>query len=597
MVTFELEVAMNVDSANAAPSYGQQPDLGGEQPVDIGGNEFQPVDVGGGPAFGQEYYGTGFGQPPPYDADVGYGGALQTDQLPPPYDAGMGYGQQPAPVYPTSKEDYDNAGFYGEPQQAYETPPNFGGGYGSYSTTAPGGNAPAAYVVVDKAERFADAPYYRDILFMILFYVHLVGLIVLMIIGAATSPNTTTTTVSASVSSESTIVTTTNVSFDMTAGEIVKVSLVVGTTAILGMLLAIIWLFVVRKFARALIYISLAFSVAILIAEALYFLSMHAIVLSIILFFLAAGVCLFFFLCRHRIEFARFMLEKVSELIVRFPNTAWVSFGSLLPLVGFMIFWTVCSALALRIESAQYAVWVYLVFSFFWTTQVIKNVVHVTVAGVFATWYFAGEANMPAKPVKGALKRAMTYSFGSIAFGSLIVAVIKTIRAMVYSMKSARHQLLRAITLCMLRIIDRIVRYFNHYAFTQIAIYGKTYCEAAKSTFHLFSHHGFEAIINDDLVGSVLVLGCLIGASITAFYGAMVSLIFVEDHWILVAVIGFFVGFVLLSLTMEVVYSGVSAIFVCFAEEPDQLLSTDPDLYHKFESTYSHCCDVFVVHA
>ena len=65
-----------------------------------------------------------------------------------------------------------------EPQQAYETPPNFGGGYGSYSTTAPGGNAPAAYVVVDKAERFADAPYYRDILFMILFYVHLVGLIV-----------------------------------------------------------------------------------------------------------------------------------------------------------------------------------------------------------------------------------------------------------------------------------------------------------------------------------------------------------------------------------------------------------------------------------
>ena len=45
-----------------------------------------------------------------------------------------------------------------------------------------------------------------------------------MIIGAATSPNTTTTTVSASVSSESTIVTTTNVSFDMTAGEIVKVS-------------------------------------------------------------------------------------------------------------------------------------------------------------------------------------------------------------------------------------------------------------------------------------------------------------------------------------------------------------------------------------
>ena len=36
---------------------------------------------------------------------------------------------------------------------------------------------------------------------------------------------------------------------------------------------------------------------------------------------------------------------------------------------------------------------------------VIMNVVHVTVAGVVATWYFLYPANMPPSPTKDAFKR------------------------------------------------------------------------------------------------------------------------------------------------------------------------------------------------
>jgi hypothetical protein len=35
---------------------------------------------------------------------------------------------------------------------------------------------------------------------------------------------------------------------------------------------------------------------------------------------------------------------------------------------------------------------VFLILSYYWTSQVIQNLVHVTSAGTFATWYFLGES-------------------------------------------------------------------------------------------------------------------------------------------------------------------------------------------------------------
>lgn len=70
---------------------------------------------------------------------------------------------------------------------------------------------------------------------------------------------------------------------------------------------------------------------------------------------------------------------------------------------------------------------------------------------------------------------------------------------------------------------------FVHFA---VAIYGKTYCEAATATWQLIKSRGIgghsahptdiqlfllfaDAIINDDLTGSVLFMGALIGAIAT----------------------------------------------------------------------------------
>ena len=68
----------------------------------------------------------------------------------------------------------------------------------------------------------------------------------------------------------------------------------------------------------------------------------------------------------------------------------------------------------------------FLLISLFWTSQVLKNVAHTTTAGVVAAWWFQTDNKAP---TRNALSRALTTSFGSICLGSLIVAVLKAIRA------------------------------------------------------------------------------------------------------------------------------------------------------------------------
>jgi len=300
----------------------------------------------------------------------------------------------------------------------------------------------------------------------------------------------------------------------------------------------------------------------------------------------------FFFLWRRRIPFATAMLQTVSARIEQFPAMTYVAYFSLFLQMIWVLFWMWTSVISQNFASSMnmaYLFGVFLIFSFYWTSQVIKNVVHVTVSGTIATWYFFhGTIGVPRNPTLHSLRRACTTSFGSICLGSLLVAALKTLRAIVRSMRTERNQLLVCVADCIIGVIDNLIRYFNMYAFTQVAIYGKSYCKAASDTWSLFQSHGFEAIVNDNLISGVLLMGALLGGIVCSVVSGVISLEVVREYWITCAILGFALGFVITMTTMEVVESGVATIFVCFAMDPSALQRNDPILYNKFHETYNY---------
>lgn len=360
----------------------------------------------------------------------------------------------------------------------------------------------------------------------------------------------------------------------------------------IAIVLSLVYLQLLRLFPTAMIYAGIFLTLATAVGFAIYLGMNKSVVGAVVFGIWALFMVIYFFMIRSRIPFAAEMIYTASSVVSLYPGSMFLSYLSIFVKIGFFVLWSYAVTLSQRMEYTQNVIAsVFLVFSFYWTFEVIKNIVHVSVSGVVATWYFMSNS-MPANPTLGSFGRAMTTSLGSIAFGSLIVAVIKTLRTILRAVMNRNSRnwvilILSWIALCFVGCLDRLMQYFNHYAFCQVAIYGKTYIQAAKATWNLFKTSGLEAIVNDNIIDGVLWLGVLFGGLGTGLSGyVLATFVFPAVHPWAGFVTGFVVGFVLLILAMQCLDSAIATIFVCFAEDKETLRATKPQLYQHLMETY-----------
>eukprot|EP01097_Dermamoeba_algensis_P008064 TRINITY_DN523_c0_g1_i1.p2 TRINITY_DN523_c0_g1~~TRINITY_DN523_c0_g1_i1.p2 ORF type:complete len:180 (+),score=26.70 TRINITY_DN523_c0_g1_i1:1171-1710(+) len=164
---------------------------------------------------------------------------------------------------------------------------------------------------------------------------------------------------------------------------------------------------------------------------------------------------------------------------------------------------------------------------------------------------------------------------GSICFGSLFVAPIRTIRAILQGVRN------KVDCLC---CIEWTMRYFNHYAFTHIAIYGKTFLQSANATYDMFNKVGWSNLVNNNIISGVLLVGSAFSGLIVALFAGTLGYFIARDHWLLIALVSYLMGFIQMALVTEILESAVSTILVCFHENPECLQRSDPQLYELINS-------------
>mmetsp|Transcript_33652 Transcript_33652/g.77658 ORF Transcript_33652/g.77658 Transcript_33652/m.77658 type:complete len:140 (+) Transcript_33652:1217-1636(+) len=112
----------------------------------------------------------------------------------------------------------------------------------------------------------------------------------------------------------------------------------------------------------------------------------------------------------------------------------------------------------------------------------------------------------------------MTYSFGSVCFGSLLAAIVEALKKLVQMERNENNdcQVLLCLIQCILQILEDIIEYFNKWAMVYVGLYGFGYLDAGKNVIALFKARGWTTVITDDL-GSraisflALVLSLFIG--------------------------------------------------------------------------------------
>jgi len=469
------------------------------------------------------------------------------------------YGQPPS---------YGQAGY--PPPAAYSQPPPV-----AYSQ-------PTTY-----GEKFGPVSGYRDWPFAILFFAHMIVVIVLAFFAIKQF----------NLSTDSAALAT-----GVSPSDIQSLIYSILATMAFDILLGFGFLSLAKNYAKQLIYFCMILSI-IVYAFAIVFLIFiglfYPVGIIMIIVFLINVV--FFYFWRRRIPFAALILGTVSGLIKKYPATTAVPFVAAIVHLVWNVVWIFAfvTAYTLSIPSdpnngtnLSILVYVVFVFFYFWAGQVFTNTVHVTICGVFATWYFQMQ-NMQ-NPTSNSAKRALTTSFGSICYGSLLVAIIKTLRFLAQTRgnnNGGAMAIIACIIVCLLRCIEQIIQYLNTYAFCQVAIYGKPFCTAAKDTWTLFQQHGIDALVNDNLVGTVLSYSCLLGGIFSAGFAYLICWGLSGSYYpipVIACVIGLLLGLFVLAIVLQVVHSGVVTIFVCFSMEPSALNANAPELYNKMREAYNN---------
>jgi hypothetical protein len=142
----------------------------------------------------------------------------------------------------------------------------------------------------------------------------------------------------------------------------------------------------------------------------------------------------------------------------------------------------------------------YLTFGLIWFTFFLAASNDYVTMVTASTFYFSStRRKVGSGDLKTAFRWAWVHNFGSIAFGSLIIALIFTVRMLVYYVckkaekASGDNGVVKCITClvqCLLKCLEEIMEYINKAAYAYMAISGESFCKAALHGLLLQLSHG-----------------------------------------------------------------------------------------------------------
>lgn len=436
-----------------------------------------------------------------------------------------------------------------------------------------------------KADRMFKSNSWRDLWAAVLYYVHLGGVAVILGLNFSNLKKLDV------------------LKGENDVGQLVKSLGIIGISLLVACVLLFIFLSLINKFPKSMIKGTFISTIVLLgmMGIGMFFVPGGAFA-GLMYLVLALLNVFIYFSWRKRIPFSATLLKTVVDVMKIYPNTWNLSivaiFGQVMSTAFYMVTLasiglkysdSVTGGDQVKIESGDVAASLYVIFSMYWSVQVIENVVHTSVCGVFATFYFLhGTGAAIIKPVWNSFFRSMTYSFGSIAFGSLIVAIIQMIRFLINSTRNDRDNLAAACADCLIGMIEGLVRFFNYYAYVHVAIYGKPFIESGKDTWEMIKSHGVDVIINDSLVGNCMSIATLLISLVCACIAYVGGLVLLSNQTLTITAtaLSFISTFMISVVATRLIESGVSATLVCYAEDPSALQRTKPELYREITQSY-----------
>ncbi|XP_035504018.2 choline transporter-like protein 5-B isoform X2 [Scophthalmus maximus] len=224
-------------------------------------------------------------------------------------------------------------------------------------------------------------------------------------------------------------------------------------------------------------------------------------------------------------------------------------------------------------------------FVFLWLVNFTIALGQCTLAGAFASYYWALKkpSDIPACPLYSSFSRAIRYHTGSLAFGSLIVAVVQMVRVVLeyldHKLKGSHNACARCLLCCLkccFWCLEHFIKFINRNAYIMMAIYGKNFCTSSKDAFFLLMRNVIRVAVLDKVTDFLLFLGKLLitgGVGVLAFFFFTHKIpAFQEEvpslnyYWVPVLTV-IFGSYMIAHGFFNVYAMCVDTLFLCFCED------------------------------
>lgn len=154
---------------------------------------------------------------------------------------------------------------------------------------------------------------------------------------------------------------------------------------------------------------------------------------------------------------------------------------------------------------------------------------HFIVACSTSIWYFNRKERQATHPVLMSVWWMVRYHIGSIAFGSLILAIVYVIRITAqYIHEKFREEMnqdnninryISCLLLCFINCLERFIKFFNKHAYVEIALRSTNFCTSAGNGMKVVQNnflkfgilHGLGEIVMNIVILFIVMIGTFIG--------------------------------------------------------------------------------------
>lgn len=447
----------------------------------------------------------------------------------------------------------------------------------------------------------------NDILFVILFLLVFLAMVAICVVGFAKgdpSKLLSSSEMNEAKKSES--------FFENSIAEAKQGRYIYAAAIALALILGLVWIQLLKTFTKFFIYCTAFLGVFVLVALGTYLLisGLHKSnfgmqVTSYIAFGAAFIVLVIVIFLRKKIALTAALFEECCRGIEHNPGVFAVSMIITLGFTSFVAFWSTAQVYLFSVPNGEVDITkddvhfnektrdlvLFNIFGFFWTTAFISAVFQMSIAGAIAKWYFSrdvhGFGNV-GSPAFRSLGRAFTFSFGSLAFGSLLLAIIQFINFLLKRMKNVQRgnaaaRAVLCLVQCCVNCLLKLIEFIDEWAYIYIAMHGESFCNSARKSFELVSRNMFSAVVVDLLGTFVLFVGKIFGTAACTLF----TVFLLEMYKLPLSAVGItlvvIVSYMIFHMYAHIMSVGVDTVFVCYLEDlernGEQGLYITPELH------------------